>query len=537
MSDSFNEELQSGFGEGLIHLWDGLKYILLDQGIIPKSDPLFTSNSRRGKNSGALAVSKEQVYAEEIIDLAKKCRNFDHSSMYLKYGKFTKKSGGKNPKKTDQSMIQPTSNFTFTKETDLDKIDEEDSETSSIGSFQGYDQSQVEKNNENPLEQSLIDTMDTSAIDQSILENRKSSAYHRNRQLHSSTSINPLNNSFLQDINQLPQVTGLPQLSTVNHNLNQSLMNSFTPQQPMYPVQAPPQNTNNLPFSLADIAKLIQQSENNVNSRIDNVHSKIHTKIDNGFKEINKKVEDIESTVNSHGQDINYLKRKVDSQVDNKELASELEKLKQANKSSENIAEKVQTEIKSALAKSKNEIQQTVDDTISQIRSRSQSLQSTISQPRRSTAVWGDGEDSINSTIQRFYTFAASKIPKQDIYDEGWFKRSNQEIFDKNNVKAEVITVEPVEANFQTAKTKTFKIYVKAKDGLNPDDFQNPKNWVRGTRITRFKQRSKTFSESNYHPYRPRTNHIRNSGNDYFDKDFNSDMRYRDQEQEGGSRN
>ena len=455
-----------------------------------------------------ISLSKEQVYCEEIIDLAKKVKSFDVTAMFNKYGKYKKK--GKNSK-GEESMIKPNGNFTFYKATDQDlsNIDEDDEEDSdSVESFSGFHNDTNKKNNQ--LEQSImIDELDN-PHDQAE-QNRNSGTYStaRNSQVHSSTIMNMSYNA--------PNY-GLPTLSTQSQNLNQSLLNTL--QQPiitnpvnyqMAPIQTNTNaNTNNI---FAELKELIQsgQKENKADFLTVNTN---FTNLQTSVNEIKTRVTNIEDKVNKNIQEINTLKEKVNSQVSNKEIKSELEKLKKANTSSLDISKKVDQEIKAALANSQQEIKKTVDDTISSIRNRSQSLQLPSSQPRKPTAVWGDAKDnSENSEISRVYVFAASKIPKSDVYDEGWFKRSNQEIFDNNKIPAEVIAVEPVPSNHQTAKTKTFKILVKAKEGLNPDDLYNGKNWLRGTRISKFRKRSNTTLPEYRQPYRPRTTNMFDNNN------------------------
>ena len=517
-NDSFATELEQAFGcNGLLHLWDGLKYILLDQGVIQNNDPLFGSNSRRGRNSGAISLSKEQVYCEEIIDLARKLKTFDDDAMFQKYGKYQKK--GKKSK-GDESMINPTGNFTFSKPTEnsvLSDIDENDAE--SVESFTGYDNTHI-KATHNQLEQSiLLEDMNSSHLDHSVLDNRKTNAYLKNRQLHSAAT-NPLNNSlnmsgFTNNLGYAP-MTGLPTLSASN----QSLINNIPSYAPNYPMPSLANNPTQS-FSLDDIAKLISSSNADL-------RTSIRSDFSQELKTVTDKMDSIEKQVNSNVEDIKSLKKKIESQVTNEDINAELEKLKKANESNENIAAKVDNELKAAIAKS----QQEIEKASSNMRSRASTIHSTPAIRRRSNAIWGDGKDESNTDdIQRVYAFAAQKIPKQEIYSEGWFQRSCQQIFDKNNVKAEVMTVEQVPANFQTAKTKTFKVLVKAKEGLNPDDFKNPKNWVRGTKISVFRRpRSNTFSTSRIQPYRARSQNEPG----FYDPGYNSDIRFREQDSNAG---
>ena len=412
-NDTFSTELEQAFGcNGLLHLWDGMKYILLDQGVIQNNDPLFSSNSRRGRNSGAISLSKEQVYCEEIIDLAKKLKTFDDEAMFLKYGKYQKK--GKKSK-GDESMIKPTGNFTFNKPTDDTVLsDIQENETESAESFTGYDNTQV-TSTQNQLEQSiLLEDMNSSHLDHSVLDNRKTNAYLKNRQFHSSTT-NPLNNSlnmsgYTNNLGYQP-ITGLPTLSTANQNIINNL-----------PGYAPTGYSMPSIPSIDEIAKLISTTIDNSleknNSRLtSSIKSSIKSDIDQGLKKVTDKIESIEKQVNDNFQDIKNLKEKLESQVTSDDITAELEKLKKANESSENIATKVDNEIKAALAKSRQEIENTIEKASTSFRSRASTIHSTPAMTpytsRRPSAIWGDGQDETNTVddIQRVYVFAAQKIP------------------------------------------------------------------------------------------------------------------------------
>ena len=519
MSEQFPDQLEEVFKNSLIHIWDGFKYVLLEQGVIQSDDPLFGSKSRRGRTSGAVSLSKEQVYCEEIVSLAKKAKTFDPAAMYEKYGKY-KKNGKKS--KAEESMIQPSQgNLPFTKNSEtLSNINEDDENGTDSESVSSFESLKVNDNNQtnNQLEQSILEMEDNddgdNNFDRSVIEQRRSQIYNKNRQLHSSTVLNNSLNSSLPGLlsnfqmpqlpalanpnqsylNNVPSFSAMPNpASTLYNNPTNPYLNQ-TAQQNANPTQSS-STSNNL--NLGDIAAMIT----NVNKNVTDTSTELKTSI----KKLSDRVGGIEKTANQNVEDIRYLKKKLESQTNpnSEEITIEINKLKEARKnlSAESITRQIDEEIKAALAKSKNEIGNSVSN---RLRTQSTPYQ----QSRKPTAIWGESKDTTNDDIARVYVFAASKIPKQECYSEGWFKRSTQEAFDKNKLQAEIITVEQVPANFQTAKTKTFKVLVKAKEGLNPDDFLNSKNWLRGIKITRFKRPRSNTALPSTQEYRHRSSTI-----------------------------
>ena len=142
------------------------------------------------------------------------------------------------------------------------------------------------------------------------------------------------------------------------------------------------------------------------------------------------------------------------------------------------------------LRKAKDEFDLNLND-VNKLKDKVRSKKSSTSTTNPSRFhVWGrNTADSGAPAIPRVFNFAVSKIPNKDDYSTAWFKENQQKIFDRRNLKANIIEVEQIKATFPNARTKTFKVLVMTEDmEVNIENFLEQRLWTGGLSISKYKK-------------------------------------------------
>ena len=440
-------------------VWDALKYVLLDQKIITADDELFKSNSKRGRTKGSISISQEAVYCESILELAQKAtNNIDYDYMVEKYGRYTTgtSSNAKTGKNKRKSILPSSTPLQKIPDADENAEEEEDYQEY-VTTEEGDDEEEQEMQVNQSMNQSLLDV--SKQIDQ---------------------EINNITSSL--DLSTLPTFSA-------NSSIPNNMSFNFPP---IYGTNLNTQTTNN--DSKLDQILQNQTAQFSSLTQTINTHAEANKKI---LTTLSNEIKKVKSTLQQHTRDIEALQKQIEEKPNEENLKQKLQQIEAANEKSSNIHKNLDTEIKKALDNILPEVTKKLQDDINKNPAIAQRPRAnTTTAFRKPTAIWGTGEDSTNEAIPRAYSFVASKIPKQDIYSCDWFKRETQQKLNANKVQAEIISVEHLESTFQTAKTKSFKVIIKGKQNLEFDSLFDPKNWISGTKVTRFR-RPRSVSTNN----------------------------------------
>ena len=474
-------------------IWDAFKYVLLDQNVIKADDELFQSNSKRGRTKGSISISQEAVYCESILELARKTTGkIDYNKMLEKYGYYAtgtsaNAKSGKNKRKT----ILP-SEYVLSKIPDANEDEDNEDFVTTEENTQEEEEEEQEMQINTTMNQSILDV---SRQVQQDVQSRYGAA-----QIASSLNISSL--PTFSANTSVPNISNIsyPNLPQMNYGVN------------------PNQSTNTADSKLDQLLsnqtsqfKEMNQQYSNINHQIGTINSTIsknYTAVTTVLTTLTNDMKKVKETIEQHTKDIERLNRQLQERPNEENLKQKLKEIEEATKKSTSVQKNLDTEIQKALDTILPNITKQIQDDISKNPNTAQRPRAHTTTTRRPTAVWGEAEDSINAAIPRVYSFVAQRIPKHDNYSCDWFKRATEEKFTNNEVPAEVLSVEHLESKHPTAKTKAFKILVKAKENLDFDKLFNAKNWVRGTKVTRFR-RPRSVS---VHNHRDRNNYADNGG-------------------------
>lgn len=103
-------------------------------------------------------------------------------------------------------------------------------------------------------------------------------------------------------------------------------------------------------------------------------------------------------------------------------------------------------------------------------------------------AIWGTSKTaSVSFEQPRIYSFAVSKITNNDKYDASWLETELYDSFADHDIDAYISHCSRIPAFYENCATKSFKIVLKTVNNVN--DLYNPKIWIAGTKITRFREK------------------------------------------------
>ena len=428
--------------DSLMQLWDGIKILLVDQGIMTEQDPFVTANFKKGRNATAnnpIAVSKELVYAQEIQTHLSKLKQIDAASFFNAYGhklKYSNKSAADFEEVTfneedsfeeqmdedDLKITNPTNVIPETQQQQPQPASQNFNFNAALeNAFTNFEQKQVDRDNK------FLDK-----IGETVKEEVKKCMLN-----------------YKQELDNLKQQ--ISNLTTIAQNAQSSANNNA-----------------------AAIQNLNVEDISNKKKVIDDMYDKIDWTDNEKKKQLKDLVEAAKTTVMG---DVNaWVKNHLENNAAEFRMHGESAADGARPRASTNLRQPLGTGFGQAPRNLYN-----------------LNRNNNQNERRQPFQVWGEAEPDTNlaPVIPRVYSFAVSRIPKNDVkYTTEWLSRELQRIHTSENTHCQVLETEIIPSTHEaTSKTKTFKVLIKCNNGeVNADTFRNPKLWVRGLRAQPYRR-------------------------------------------------
>ena len=412
----------------LILTWDAVKCLVIEQNLLSTDDTSFIRvNSRRGRTDKATKgqISKDQVYAGEILEWVGKISIFDAEAMYQKYGndlKFTEK------KNKRVEFEQPTIDPDFEKMDDENEIDEE---------------TPVSFNISQPM---LLPGAQTS---------------------ESVTEMDPLTRLSRQLMTQFNKLQ--KSVNETQENVKKMVDGQQTIDQRLKNLE-----------EKGKVVETIQTDHKKMKERIDGFEATIKAlnveEIKNKSKQIN---DDFDKMLHMKNEYEREKKEIIDS------AKAELASL--APTWIESHLKRNVSEFQNLLSQGRQR-SSSIRSQATATQNQNPTRSSSFGPPPERLAVWGQGQQDGNApAIPRHYTVALSKIPKTAVYSNDWIKENQQNLFDTSRAKPKILEVTDIPSNFPEAKTRTVKIIIEIESKFGPNEIFDPKIWISGLLAKRYK--------------------------------------------------